>query len=142
MKKIFVTGGAGFIGSAFIRLVLDEISDVEIINYDDLTYAGNPANLIGLDEKRHTFIKGDIHKSKFYTDTQDFFDYDGNSRTSGSSVPHLTAIHVRWNTFATAGCHPVDKLHCCLLSLRAYCRAEQSECQETLHCNAAGYVWE
>ena len=60
MKKIFVTGGAGFIGSAFIRLVLDETSDVEIINYDDLTYAGNPENLIGLDEKRHTFIKGDI----------------------------------------------------------------------------------
>lgn len=60
MKKIFVTGGAGFIGSAFIRLVLDETSDFEIINYDDLTYAGNPENLIGLDEKRHTFIKGDI----------------------------------------------------------------------------------
>lgn len=60
MKKIFVTGGAGFIGSAFIRLVLDETSDIEIINYDDLTYAGNPENLIGLDENRHTFIKGDI----------------------------------------------------------------------------------
>lgn len=60
MKKIFVTGGAGFIGSAFIRLVLDETSDVEIINYDDLTYAGNPENLIGLDENRHTFVKGDI----------------------------------------------------------------------------------
>lgn len=60
MKTIFVTGGAGFIGSAFIRLVLDETSDVEIINYDELTYAGNLENLIGLDESRHKFIKGDI----------------------------------------------------------------------------------
>lgn len=60
MKKIFVTGGAGFIGSAFIRLVLEENADIEITNYDALTYAGNPENLIGLDETRHKFIKGDI----------------------------------------------------------------------------------
>lgn len=60
MKKIFVTGGAGFIGSAFIRLVLDETADFEVINYDALTYAGNPENLVGLDKSRHTFIKGDI----------------------------------------------------------------------------------
>lgn len=60
MKTIFVTGGAGFIGSAFLRLVLDETSDVEIINFDALTYAGNLDNLIGLDESRHKFIHGDI----------------------------------------------------------------------------------
>ncbi|MEP6922984.1 MAG: dTDP-glucose 4,6-dehydratase [Pyrinomonadaceae bacterium] len=63
MKKFFVTGGAGFIGSAFIHLVLKELSDIEIINFDALTYAGNLANLAGLPEnsgKRHTFIKGDI----------------------------------------------------------------------------------
>ena len=60
MKKIFVTGGAGFIGSAFIRLVLDETSDFEIINFDALTYAGNLDNLAGLDENRHKFVHGDI----------------------------------------------------------------------------------
>lgn len=60
MRKIFVTGGAGFIGSAFIRLVLEENSDIEIINFDALTYAGNLDNLIGLDESRHQFIQGDI----------------------------------------------------------------------------------
>ena len=60
MKKIFVTGGAGFIGSAFIRLVLDENPEVKIINFDALTYAGNPDNLIGIDKNRHTFIHGDI----------------------------------------------------------------------------------
>ncbi len=60
MKKIFVTGGAGFIGSAFVKLVLEETSDVEIINFDALTYAGNLENLKGLDATRHKFIKGDI----------------------------------------------------------------------------------
>lgn len=60
MKKIFVTGGAGFIGSAFIRLILDETSDVEIIDFDALTYAGNMDNLAGLDETRHHFVHGDI----------------------------------------------------------------------------------
>ncbi|MEP6901256.1 MAG: dTDP-glucose 4,6-dehydratase [Actinomycetota bacterium] len=60
MKTIFVTGGAGFIGSAFIHLILQETTDVEIINFDALTYAGNPENLKGLDETRHKFVKGDI----------------------------------------------------------------------------------
>ncbi len=60
MKKIFATGGAGFIGSAFVRLVLAEQPDVKIINYDALTYAGNLENLTGIDTARHTFIKGDI----------------------------------------------------------------------------------
>ena len=60
MKKFFVTGGAGFIGSAFIHLILQETSDVEIINFDALTYAGNLENLKGLDETRHKFVKGNI----------------------------------------------------------------------------------
>lgn len=60
MNTIFITGGAGFIGSAFVRLVLDETSDTRIINFDALTYAGNPENLTGLDESRHEFVKGDI----------------------------------------------------------------------------------
>jgi dTDP-glucose 4,6-dehydratase len=60
MKTLFVTGGAGFIGSAFVRLILEETSDTQIVNFDALTYAGNPENLIGLDETRHRFIHGDI----------------------------------------------------------------------------------
>ena len=60
MKKIFVTGGAGFIGSAFVRMVLEEHPDVAMVDYDALTYAGNLENLSGLDELRHKFIKGDI----------------------------------------------------------------------------------
>lgn len=60
MKTIFVTGGAGFIGSAFIRLVLDEASETSVVNFDALTYAGNLENLAGIDQTRHTFVHGDI----------------------------------------------------------------------------------
>jgi dTDP-glucose 4,6-dehydratase len=58
--EIFVTGGAGFIGSAFVRLLLDETTDYDITNFDALTYAGNPDNLEGLNEARHRFIHGNI----------------------------------------------------------------------------------
>ncbi|MDQ3685417.1 MAG: dTDP-glucose 4,6-dehydratase [Acidobacteriota bacterium] len=60
MPKLFVTGGAGFIGSAFIRLALAQIPQCEVINFDALTYAGNLDNLAGLDEARHRFVRGDI----------------------------------------------------------------------------------
>ena len=60
MPIFFVTGGAGFIGSAFVKLLLDENPDVEVVNYDALTYAGNLDNLAGFDEARHRFVHGDI----------------------------------------------------------------------------------
>ena len=64
MKNILVTGGAGFIGSNFIRYMLSE-HDYNIINLDLLTYAGNLENLQGLEHnKRYTFIKGDIRDRK------------------------------------------------------------------------------
>src|ERR1044072_6219719 len=60
MRTIFITGGAGFIGSAFVRLLLEEISDGTIVNFDLLTYAGTLDNLAGIDEARHRFVHGDI----------------------------------------------------------------------------------
>jgi dTDP-glucose 4,6-dehydratase len=60
MRKFFVTGGAGFIGSAFVRLLLQQIPECQIVDFDALTYAGNLDNLKGLDESRHQFIRGDI----------------------------------------------------------------------------------
>ena len=55
-----VTGGAGFIGSAFIRLALEWNSECKVVNFDALTYAGNVDNLAGLDGRRHRFVCGDI----------------------------------------------------------------------------------
>jgi dTDP-glucose 4,6-dehydratase len=61
MKRILVTGGAGFIGANFVRMVLDEHPDCQVVNLDVLTYAGNLENLQGhLDNPRHVFVKGDI----------------------------------------------------------------------------------
>src|SRR5688500_9566038 len=60
MKRLFVTGGAGFIGSAFVRYQLAMYPEVHVVNFDKMTYAGNLDNLKGIDESRHTFVKGDI----------------------------------------------------------------------------------
>jgi dTDP-glucose 4,6-dehydratase len=59
-REILVTGSAGFIGSAFVRLLLDETEDCNITSLDALTYAGNLDNLEGLDGSRHRFLHGDI----------------------------------------------------------------------------------
>lgn len=59
--KIIVTGGAGFIGSNFIRHVLKERPDWNVVNFDLLTYAGNPENVADLEGRpNYWFIKGDI----------------------------------------------------------------------------------
>jgi dTDP-glucose 4,6-dehydratase len=60
LDEIFVTGGAGFIGSAFVRLLLDETANCKITNFDALTYAGNLDNLERLDASRHRFVLGNI----------------------------------------------------------------------------------
>lgn len=58
---ILVTGGAGFMGSNFIRFMLARHADVRIVNLDKLTYAGNPENLRdSKSDPRYTFLKGDI----------------------------------------------------------------------------------
>ena len=59
--RVLVTGGAGFIGSNFIRLLLTSRQDVEVINFDKLTYAGNPESLSDLaDDPRYHIVRGDI----------------------------------------------------------------------------------
>ncbi|HOM61381.1 MAG TPA: dTDP-glucose 4,6-dehydratase [Anaerohalosphaeraceae bacterium] len=61
MRTILVTGGAGFIGSNFVRMVLEEHPDVRVVNLDKLTYAGNLENLGEYkDHPNHVFVKGDI----------------------------------------------------------------------------------
>lgn len=61
MKIILITGGAGFIGSNFIRYLLQKEADIQIVNLDKLTYAGSLENLIDIQSnKRFSFIQGDI----------------------------------------------------------------------------------
>lgn len=60
MKTYFITGGAGFIGSAFVRLLLEVQPGCRIVNFDALTYAGNPGNVAELDPNRHRFICANI----------------------------------------------------------------------------------
>ncbi|MPZ48321.1 MAG: dTDP-glucose 4,6-dehydratase [Dehalococcoidia bacterium] len=60
MKRVLITGGAGFIGSNFIRHLLARY-DYEVVNFDKLTYAGNPDNVNDLQsDRRYRFVKGDI----------------------------------------------------------------------------------
>lgn len=61
MKNILVTGGAGFIGSEFVRIMAQEYPDYHIVSFDKLTYAGNTDNLEAIkDAANHTFVQGDI----------------------------------------------------------------------------------
>lgn len=63
--KLLVTGGMGFIGSNFIRHMLNNYPKLQIVNLDKLTYAGNQNNLLDLKgNKKHIFVKGDICNRK------------------------------------------------------------------------------
>ena len=65
MKKILVTGGAGFIGSNFVRYMLNKYQDYKIVNLDLLTYAGNIKSLDDVkDNPNYLFVKGDIADNK------------------------------------------------------------------------------
>jgi dTDP-glucose 4,6-dehydratase len=63
MKKVLITGGAGFIGSNYVRYMLEKYPDYHVVVLDKLTYAGNLANLADIEQNygdRYTFVKGDI----------------------------------------------------------------------------------
>ena len=63
--KLLVTGGAGFIGSCFVRHILNNYSDYKVINLDALTYAGNIENLDDVkDNPNYTFVHGNICDKK------------------------------------------------------------------------------
>ena len=66
MKKILITGGAGFIGSHLVRLFVNKYPDYDIYNLDVLTYAGNLENLKDVESKgNYTFLHGDITDEEY-----------------------------------------------------------------------------
>ncbi|GAB5565109.1 MAG: dTDP-glucose 4,6-dehydratase [Winogradskyella sp.] len=83
-RKVLVTGGAGFIGSHVIRRLVNRYSDYHIYNLDALTYAGNPENLLDVENTpNYSFIKGDITDENLINDLFSNYRFD--------SVIHLAA---------------------------------------------------
>lgn len=77
MKNVLVTGGAGFIGSNFVRYMLEKHSGYRIINLDALTYAGNLENLKGVeDNPNYVFVKADIRDRKRINQVFDCYEID------------------------------------------------------------------
>src|SRR5438093_11491792 len=89
MPRLLITGGMGFIGSNLIRMLLAEQPDVDIVNLDVLSYAGNPLNLADVDKNpRYRFFKGNICDRSFVDSIL------GGSHNSGGrfdGVIHLAA---------------------------------------------------
>ncbi len=78
MKKILITGGAGFIGSHLVHLMVKKYPNYHIFNLDKLTYAGNLANLKDIEnESNYTFIKGDIVDETFIDNLFIKYNFDG-----------------------------------------------------------------
>ncbi len=88
MKNLLVTGGAGFIGSNFIRFMLETEPDIHIYNADLLTYAGRLENLEDLpDPARHTLLRGDIRDADFVN--QIFAEHDIDTVVHFAAESHV-----------------------------------------------------
>ncbi|WP_443659372.1 dTDP-glucose 4,6-dehydratase [Clostridium algidicarnis] len=86
--NVLITGGAGFIGSNFVKYMLKEHTEYNIINLDALTYAGNLENLKNIgDNEKYTFIKADIRDKKKIEEV--FKEYDINAVVNFAAESHV-----------------------------------------------------
>ena len=116
MKTILVTGGAGFIGSNYIHYVLTRYSDINVINLDKLTYAGNLENLRTVEkDPRYRFVKGDIVDKELVDGL--FQEYDIDAVVNFAAESHVDRsiqdpeVFVRTNVLGTVNLIEVAKRH-------------------------------
>ena len=104
MTRVLVTGGCGFIGSNFIRHLIDADPGVRVINLDLLTYAGNPRNLEGLDVPGYRFVRGDIRDPKLVDELvpdADWIVHFAAETHVDRSTSKLAGDFVRTNVYGT-----------------------------------------
>ncbi len=116
MKKYLVTGGAGFIGSNFIHFILKNYEDIQVINLDGLTYAGNLENLKAIETHPHYhFVQGDICDSSLVDEL--FSKYAFDVVVNFAAETHVDRsikdpeVFVRTNVFGTVNLLNTAKKH-------------------------------
>ena len=116
MKNILITGGAGFIGSNFIPYFLESNQEVQVINLDLLTYAGDLENLSEIESNaRYTFVKGDICDRDLVLSLFNQYNFDGVLHFAAESHVDNSIINpdafVKTNVFGTFNLLDVARNH-------------------------------
>lgn len=127
MKNVLVTGGAGFIGSNFVKWMLAAHADLRLVNLDALTYAGNLSNLREIEQDpRYTFVKGDICDPRLISGLFDEYDFDTVVHFAAESHVDRSiedpAVFLQTNIIGTQILLEAAKSHWCLSPGDKYCR--------------------